>query len=204
MWPFDKDTKDNQTDATDLPLPTQPVDSANMSTNLPLPGEETPLAPLTPVAPVTPIVPEEVKEYYQAEKRERLGMAWLLALATFFAVVIVVIGLFMGGRVVYHHFGSKNKTATTQTTQATDQTNDSGSGSSSNSGSTTPPAASTPAAPAPQTTPAPTTPTPTTPAPATTNPKLVNTGPGDVVAIFVGISAAAAAAYHIVSNRKTS
>jgi len=42
-------------------------------------------------------VPKEVKEFYQAERRERVGVAWLLALATLITTVLVAFGLFFGG-----------------------------------------------------------------------------------------------------------
>lgn len=61
----------------------------------------------------TDVLPEEVREYYQTERRERTGMAWLLAIATLLATFIIAAGLFFGGRWVYrtafHH--TDNKTA---------------------------------------------------------------------------------------------
>jgi cytoskeletal protein RodZ len=88
-----------------------------------------------------PVVPEEVKDYYQAEKRERIGVAWLLALATFFAVTIVVIGMFMGGRALYRHFQNDDAN-TAQTDSSDEQTDDTSDSSNDNStgstGTTTP------------------------------------------------------------------
>lgn len=43
-------------------------------------------------------VPDEIKEYYQAEKRDRMWVVWLLSGATFIVTVLVVLGLFWGGR----------------------------------------------------------------------------------------------------------
>lgn len=58
-------------------------------------------------------VPPEVQEYYQAEKRDRTGMAWLLAAATLIATVLLAIGLFYGGRWAYRTlFTDDNQTET--------------------------------------------------------------------------------------------
>jgi len=61
----------------------------------------------------TEAVPAEVQEYYQAEKRERMGLAWALAFITLAVAVGVALGLFFGGRALYRHFNNK-KVATTQ------------------------------------------------------------------------------------------
>lgn len=47
------------------------------------------------------VLPEEVQDYYRAEQRDRMGMAWLLAVGAFIATVLVVFGLFFAGRWVY-------------------------------------------------------------------------------------------------------
>jgi hypothetical protein len=46
-------------------------------------------------------LPQEVQDYYQAEKREKVGIAGLLALGTLLGTIVVVLGLFFGGRWVY-------------------------------------------------------------------------------------------------------
>lgn len=43
-------------------------------------------------------VPQEVQEYYQSERRERSGVAWLLALGTLVITLLLAVGLFFGGR----------------------------------------------------------------------------------------------------------
>jgi hypothetical protein len=45
--------------------------------------------------------PPEIEEYYQAERRERVGIAWGLALATLVATVLLALGIFYGGRWAY-------------------------------------------------------------------------------------------------------
>lgn len=46
-------------------------------------------------------LPQEVQDYYQAEKRERSGVAWLLALGTLLITIALALGLFFGGRWAY-------------------------------------------------------------------------------------------------------
>lgn len=46
-------------------------------------------------------VPHEIQEYYQSEKRERVGIAWMLALATLVVTVLLALGIFYGGRWAY-------------------------------------------------------------------------------------------------------
>ncbi len=50
----------------------------------------------------TDTVPEEIKDYYQAEKRGRMWTTWLLSAATFVVTVLVVVGLFWAGRWTYN------------------------------------------------------------------------------------------------------
>ncbi len=62
--------------------------------------------------------PPEVQDYYQSEKRERTGIAWLLALGTLIATVIIAISLFFGGRWLFNTiFNSDDDTSTSQTDQ---------------------------------------------------------------------------------------
>lgn len=63
-----------------------------------------------------PNVPQEVQSYYQAEKRERTGIAWMLALGTLVATVILAIGLYFGGRWLYRTVFGSNDSKTTQQT----------------------------------------------------------------------------------------
>lgn len=46
-------------------------------------------------------VPQEIQEYYQSEKRERVGVAWMLALGTLVVTVLLALGIFYGGRWAY-------------------------------------------------------------------------------------------------------
>lgn len=80
------------------------------------------------------VLPEEVQDYYRAEQRDRMGMAWLLAVGAFIATVLVVFGLFFAGRWVYRSLTSNGTDSSTseqmqqeseEATEATDSTNDS-------------------------------------------------------------------------------
>ncbi len=139
-------------------------------------------------------VPPEVTQYYESERRERVGVAWLLGLVTLLATIAVVFVIFFGGRWTYRKLTHKNNpkpipTVVNKTPASTPTTPKASSSQSSNT-SPTPPATS----PAPATTTGPQTSSATTqtPSPSTTtttptvavNGKLANTGPGDVVAIF--------------------
>lgn len=139
-------------------------------------------------------LPDEVQEYYQSGKRERVGVAWLLGIATLCVTLILAMALFFGGRWVYRKIANRNdKPNTTSQIGQNNQNKQNGGNSSTNQGKQSP----TPSTP--ETKPSTPTPAPTTPAPAPTTipstnqpgtsqpaPTTVpNTGPGDVVAIFV-------------------
>lgn len=46
-------------------------------------------------------VPAEVQEYYQAERRDRTGIAWLLAIGTLIVTILLATGIFFAGRWAY-------------------------------------------------------------------------------------------------------
>lgn len=62
-------------------------------------------------------VPAEVQQYYQAERRERVGLAWLLAAGTLVVTVLIGLALFFGGRALYRHFNKSSTKPPTATTQ---------------------------------------------------------------------------------------
>lgn len=125
------------------------------------------------------VLPEEVRDYYQAEKRQRTGVAWVLALVTLLVTFLFAAALFFGGRWVYRAiFDNDDKQTTSQSqNKNTGDTNIDGadktpSEAQNNSGGQT----SSTSTSTPSPTPAP------APAPASTTPtssQLVNTGPGD-------------------------
>lgn len=46
-------------------------------------------------------VPPEVEQYYESTRRERKGIAWLLAFATLLLTLVIAAALFFGGRWIY-------------------------------------------------------------------------------------------------------
>jgi len=172
----------------------------------------------------SPAVPEEVNDYYQAEKRDRTWMAWLLALLSLAVTTLIIMALFFGGRWVYR----KIRPGTPSSPIAGNQTNESP--APSPEGGSNNPAGNTQAnqekakeeqrkkeeeekrkeqerarvnAPA-NPTPVPASQTPgaaTSPATTTTpntNSNLPETGPGDVIAVFVLTTAAGALVHRYV------
>lgn len=180
----------------------------------------------------SPAVPEEVNDYYQAEKRDRTWMAWLLALLSLAVTTLIIMGLFFGGRWVYRKIRPTNQPAAPI---AGNQTNESP--ASAPEGDTNTPAGNTessqqekekeeqrkkeeeekrkeqerarvnaPTNPAP----APTAQNPgAASGPATTatpndNSNLPGTGPADVIAIFVLTTAAGALVHRYVLRQVNS
>lgn len=65
-------------------------------------------------------LPPEVQAYSQAERRERMGMAWLVGIVSLLVSLLVVAGLFFGGRWVYRKVAHRDK----PTPVVTETTND--------------------------------------------------------------------------------
>jgi len=68
-------------------------------------------------------VPKEVRDYYQSERREHMGVAWLLALGTLLLTMALAVGLFFGGRWVYRTLfdNSKDQPAVIQNESGNEQ-----------------------------------------------------------------------------------
>ena len=133
-------------------------------------------------------VPEQIQEeYYQTERRERTGIAWLLAFGTLIATIVVAAGIFFGGRLAYRTFVDDGDEPSTQTAEnehqpapeesarnQEDQNKASG-GAAQNQdndgvqGSNTTPQSSTPSN-------------------SSSNNSIPNTGPSNTLAIFFGVS----------------
>jgi len=142
-----------------------------------------------------PNVPPEVQEYYQAERRERMGLAWLVAFLTLVVTIAVVLGLFVGGRWVYRKVANDDKGANTGQTASDQGKPKSGVASQPVQGTTAPPSSQS----------QPTTPTPGQPAPSTSQPsgkKLTNTGPGDTITIFIGATIIGTLGHKLYTRRK--
>ncbi len=75
--------------------------------------------------------PTGVQEYYQSERGERMGIAWLIALMSLVITVLVVLLVFFGGRWLYRKITQRNKPSNTAPTS---QTNTSNNNSNNNQG----------------------------------------------------------------------
>ena len=60
------------------------------------------------------VVPAEIQEYYNAEQRERVGLAWIIAVISLLVSLAVIFGIFFGGRYVYRNYIHKSKTTTSK------------------------------------------------------------------------------------------
>ncbi len=127
-------------------------------------------------------IPEEIKDYYQSERRERVGVAWLLALGTLMLTLVLAFGLFFSGRWLYRKVAHKNTGQVTQVTKPGEQKPEGQKAGETKPATTqqqgptgtTSISTSTPRPPVPHTTPSVESTSTTTP---NTGPTLVNTGP---------------------------
>lgn len=121
------------------------------------------------------VSPTAVKEYYQAVGSQQSWLTWVLSIAAFIITLLIVLGLFWGGRWAWNRLNSDDKPATTTQEQAAsgDQEESAERQGNNNSGSNTPNTTPNTPAPAPQTQP---TPAPTT-TPQTGGSDLPATGP---------------------------
>ncbi len=171
------------------------------------------------------ILPEEVKEYYASERRDRVGLVWVLAFGSLLLTVAVALGLFFGGRWAYRKIANEPaSTTTTQqpaaptpatpatpepatptpsptTTPATPAPSPASGGTVDSSAATTTPAPTQTTA-NPQTTPPAATSTSSSPASTTTN--LTNTGPGDTLLFFIATVGAATITHFVHTRRRSS
>lgn len=146
-------------------------------------------------------VPEEVKEYYETERRERMGVAWLIAFGSLVATILIVLGLFFGGRWVYRKVAHKttNKPTTTQTASNTKSQTEqqkaannksnpnpsSGSSQPGQAGTSSPSASGNTSQPSPSGQSAPSS---SSSAPASSNQHLSQTGPGSSLLVSVAVT----------------
>ncbi len=165
-------------------------------------------------------VPKEVQQYYASERRERVGLAWLIAFVSLIITTAVILGLFVGGRWVYHKVHTKstttavksnspaNKNTKPQTNNRTTTKPNSSANSSNqsqstakpnnNPSSTTTPSASTPSTTAPSTTASPAAQN----QPTASTQKITNTGPGQTIGVFLSASLLGAVVYQLYLRRK--
>lgn len=138
-------------------------------------------------------LPPEITQYYEASRKERTSVAWLLAFATLAITVVVAFGAFFAGRWVYRKIAGNNE-PTPAVNVPNDQTND---------GKEPKPPANKPAEPK-KKAPKPkkqhsVVNTPTT-GPST---GLADTGPGGTLAVFITSAVIGTTFYEFRLRRKT-
>jgi hypothetical protein len=62
-------------------------------------------------------VPAEIQEYYQTERRERAGVAWLLAIGTLIVTIALTAGIFFAGRWAWRELTTDDPQETAQNEQ---------------------------------------------------------------------------------------
>ncbi len=151
-------------------------------------------------------MPKEVVDYYQAEKRDRRGLTWLLGFATMIVTILVVFGLYYGGRWAYRSITGRDnqQTATTQepSQQDSDDTNVPGANNQDNvkKDSNTPNNQATDESASPSSDNA----QGKTPVASSSDATgdLPGTGPGNIAAVFAATSGIGAVAHYVVSKRR--
>lgn len=161
----------------------------------------------------------EVDKYYEAERRDRTGLAWLLALVSIVLVALFIIIVFLAGRWAYRAIfeDDKDVAVTSDISQQDNPSFDGGSNDNENNdqsdankegSSTDQPQNSDTSEPegsvdAPATTDTPSTPTNNeTSVPRTGDDPLPSTGPESLTAVFVGTSALAGGSHYVISRRR--
>jgi cytoskeletal protein RodZ len=81
-------------------------------------------------------VPEEVEQYYESTRKERVGIAWLLALVTLLLTILIAAGLFFAGRWAYRKIANNDNSS--ETTQQAGEESNEGAASGDSNGTTTP------------------------------------------------------------------
>ena len=120
------------------------------------------------------VIPQEIQDYSQTEHREKMGIATLVGFISLLLTLIVLFGMFVGGRWMYRKIArtDSKSNSTTIVEKSTDEAKDTPKQDSQKDASNTPEAAaSSPSSPAQQSE---NSTTPVTPSPAlpTTGPDL--------------------------------
>lgn len=148
------------------------------------------------------LVEPEKKDLEESEPRrvtevrpnnQPAGLAWLRALSMILVAIILVVLIVLFARWVYHkahHSDIQTKPATSQqqsgaSSSSTEQGQSSGGSSSNNSSSSSPTNTNN-----------------TPPSSGNTPNQLPNNGPGNVAAVFVGTSLAAAGLHYVITSRR--
>lgn len=157
----------------------------------------------------------EVEQYYQAERRDRSWLAWVLALASVAVVVLIIAGLFLAGRWAYNAVTGNDEVAEisvedTKNGDANEDLTVDGDPNNTDEEQAEAPQQDTENqdeqgtvnAPAQTTTPSNSGAQATTP--RTGDDPLPSTGPASLVGIFAGVSTLAGGVHYTVTRRKRS
>lgn len=160
-------------------------------------------------------VPPELQHYYESEHRERVGLAWLIAFLSLLLTISVILGLFFGGRWAYRKIANNDNTDQTKQVVGPNQPikplpgpSTSKTPSSSQSKTTVPTKSSNPKKTTSSTPYTPKTTAKSKPRPKAvsssqpSSTKLTNTGPGNNLAIFLGVSALGTALHSLYSRNR--
>ncbi len=149
-------------------------------------------------------VPNEVQEYYDAERRQHMGVAWLIAFLSLVVTVIVATGLFFGGRWTYRKLAHKSP-ATVKTAQSdTKQNGSESSESKANDKNTSKDKSSNSSAHTKSSNASGTSEQKTASNRNATGSTLPDTGPGNTLAIFMTSTAVGVTFYQLILRRKLS
>lgn len=153
----------------------------------------------------------EIDKYYDGERRDRAGLAWLLALVSVIAVTLLVVGVFLGGRWAYRALTDNNDVAVVNNGDEELVPDFDGVVPPSEGEDTPAPSDEEPESSEDQPEEAPAEEDGTVQAPARTDTPsevpstgddpLPKTGPASIVGVFIGVSSTAGAA-HYALNRK--
>jgi len=153
-------------------------------------------------------VSSDTDDYYRTERRERVGLAWLLAFGSLIATLLIALALFYGVRFIYHKVHHTNTAGTTATTESTNSAPESAaSNSQSSTGQTNATGSgttSTPSSSATSSTSSNSSSTSTGSSATAGGQNIANTGPGDTIAIFLAVSVLGALTHNAYQRRKFS
>ncbi len=153
-------------------------------------------------------LPEEVREYYASTRKSRTSSAWLLGFATLLLTLALAVALYFAGKFIYEQFFVDDNAETTAVTeptpeqpqtsetQTTDQENNNENPEVDNSTPTTIPGGSVESDDGEST-------SGEDANSASSNlTETPDTGPGNLVAVFIGTTLISAAGYELVTRKK--
>lgn len=152
-------------------------------------------------------VPLEVQEYYQSERREHVGVAWLLAGLSLIATIIVVLAIYFGGKWIWNkiHDNDNESVTTTQTEETTSQSSGETSSSSTSSEESSTSSADENSSSSQTSETSSSNSSHSASASGSQSAEtqsLTNTGPRETIALFIGVTLVGTLAHGVYSRRK--